>query len=460
MLAGFAGATADAFQLFELFEKKLKEHARSLPRAAVELAKQWRTDRMLRRLEALLLVADREHLLVLSGAGDVHRARPGRRRRRWRPSARAAPTPWPRRGRCSRTPTLDARAGRRGVDEAGGRDLHLHQRQPDRRGAVVNPQELTPREIVAELDRYMVGQARRQAGGGHGAAQPLAAPAGGGRAARRDPPQEHHPHRPHRRGQDRDRPPPGAAGRAPPSSRSRPPSSPRSATSAATSTRWSATWSRRPSSWSRKRRWRSCASGPARRPRSGSSTRSACGGGLGLGLPRAWRPACAGRGRRSTRPGAAGARRRGPSSGPGRSTTTAWRWRWPSAAVPVMPFMGPGMEDMAQGHPGHGPGAGQQPHPLHARRRPEEAEAAGAGPGGARAADAGGGGPHGRHGAGHPRGAGARPERRHHLHRRDRQDRRRRRRAPGAARTSPAAACSATCCPSSRAPTSTPSTGR
>jgi len=71
VLAGFAGATADAFQLFDLFEKKLKEHARSLPRAAVELAKQWRTDRMLRRLEALLVVADREHVFVLSGAGDV-----------------------------------------------------------------------------------------------------------------------------------------------------------------------------------------------------------------------------------------------------------------------------------------------------------------------------------------------------------------------------------------------------
>ncbi|HZZ86552.1 MAG TPA: ATP-dependent protease subunit HslV [Anaeromyxobacteraceae bacterium] len=71
VVAGFAGATADAFQLFELFEKKLKEHSRSLPRAAVELAKQWRTDRFLRRLEALLIVADREHTLVLSGAGDV-----------------------------------------------------------------------------------------------------------------------------------------------------------------------------------------------------------------------------------------------------------------------------------------------------------------------------------------------------------------------------------------------------
>jgi ATP-dependent HslUV protease subunit HslV len=71
VIAGFAGATADAFQLFELFEKKLKEYARSLPRAAVELAKQWRTDRFLRRLEALLVVADSEHTFVLSGAGDV-----------------------------------------------------------------------------------------------------------------------------------------------------------------------------------------------------------------------------------------------------------------------------------------------------------------------------------------------------------------------------------------------------
>jgi len=71
VVAGFAGATADAFQLFEAFEKKLSEHARSLPRAAVELAKLWRTDRMLRRLEALLLVADAEHLLLLSGSGDV-----------------------------------------------------------------------------------------------------------------------------------------------------------------------------------------------------------------------------------------------------------------------------------------------------------------------------------------------------------------------------------------------------
>lgn len=71
IIAGFAGATADAFTLFERFEAKLKDHQKQLARAAVELTKEWRTDRFLRRLEALLIVADRERTLVLSGAGDV-----------------------------------------------------------------------------------------------------------------------------------------------------------------------------------------------------------------------------------------------------------------------------------------------------------------------------------------------------------------------------------------------------
>ena len=70
-LAGFAGATADAFTLFERFEKKLEQYNGNIQRASVELAKDWRTDRMLRRLEALLIVADEEHTLVLSGTGDV-----------------------------------------------------------------------------------------------------------------------------------------------------------------------------------------------------------------------------------------------------------------------------------------------------------------------------------------------------------------------------------------------------
>ena len=71
VLAGFAGATADAFTLFERFEGKLEKHSGHLTRAAVELAKDWRTDRMLRRLEALLLVADTEASLILTGTGDV-----------------------------------------------------------------------------------------------------------------------------------------------------------------------------------------------------------------------------------------------------------------------------------------------------------------------------------------------------------------------------------------------------
>lgn len=71
ILVGFAGATADAFTLFDRFESKIKEYAGDLTRGAVELAKEWRTDRMLRRLEALLLVADREQILLISGNGDV-----------------------------------------------------------------------------------------------------------------------------------------------------------------------------------------------------------------------------------------------------------------------------------------------------------------------------------------------------------------------------------------------------
>ena len=71
ILAGFAGGTADAFTLFERFEAKLDKHQGNLLRSAVELAKDWRTDRMLRRLEAMLAVADREHSLVITGQGDV-----------------------------------------------------------------------------------------------------------------------------------------------------------------------------------------------------------------------------------------------------------------------------------------------------------------------------------------------------------------------------------------------------
>lgn len=71
VLAGFAGATADAFTLIERFEAKLEKHQGHLMRAAVELTRDWRTDRVLRRLEAMMIVADREHTLILTGNGDV-----------------------------------------------------------------------------------------------------------------------------------------------------------------------------------------------------------------------------------------------------------------------------------------------------------------------------------------------------------------------------------------------------
>ena len=71
VVAGFAGATADAFTLFEKFEEKLESYRGNITRAAVELAKDWRTDKILRRLEALLIIADREHTFIISGTGDV-----------------------------------------------------------------------------------------------------------------------------------------------------------------------------------------------------------------------------------------------------------------------------------------------------------------------------------------------------------------------------------------------------
>lgn len=71
ILAGFAGATADAFTLFEKFESKLEQYRGNLTRAAVELAKDWRTDKILRRLEALMIIADHERTFILSGNGDV-----------------------------------------------------------------------------------------------------------------------------------------------------------------------------------------------------------------------------------------------------------------------------------------------------------------------------------------------------------------------------------------------------
>ena len=212
VLAGFAGATADAFTLFERFEAKLEKHQGHLVRAAIELTKDWRTDRVLRRLEAMLAVADREASLIITGNGDVlepehgiiaigsggayaqaaarallEHTDDGTRTKSSRSRSRSPAT-------CASTPTSIT---------------------PSRRWMPSDMSHMTPQEIVSELDRHIVGQARRQARRGDRAAQPLAAPAGRREAARRDHAEEHPDDRPDRRRQDRDRAPPGRLADAP-----------------------------------------------------------------------------------------------------------------------------------------------------------------------------------------------------------------------------------------------------
>ena len=157
VLAGFAGATADAFTLFERFEAKLEKHQGHLVRAAIELTRDWRTDRVLRRLEAMLAVADATASLIITGNGDVLEPRAGHRRhrQRWRLC--------PGRGDGVAEPHRDdARADRQAFARDRRRHLHLHEPEPHRRDAGMTPdidtENLTPAQIVAELDKHIVGQ--------------------------------------------------------------------------------------------------------------------------------------------------------------------------------------------------------------------------------------------------------------------------------------------------------------
>ena len=182
VLAGFAGGTADAFTLFERFEAKLEKHSGHLLRSAVELAKDWRTDRMLRRLEAMLAVADREHSLVITGKRRRARARARPDRDRQRRRLRAG-----RRARAAREHRARRRDDRAQVAGHRRRDLHLHQPEPHDRDAWLTRDasarasateaamtQMTPEEIVSELDKHIVGQEARQARGRDRTAQPLA----------------------------------------------------------------------------------------------------------------------------------------------------------------------------------------------------------------------------------------------------------------------------------------------
>ena len=151
VLVGFAGGTADAFALVERFEAKLKDYPENVPRAAMELAKEWRTDRVLRRLEAVMAVVDAGNTLLLTGNGDVIQPTDGivgigsggKLRGSGRPGA-GGPFVVGRRG--DRPPVAGDRRG----------DRHLH--EYEHHGGEAGVRDLTPRQIVAELDRHIVGQ--------------------------------------------------------------------------------------------------------------------------------------------------------------------------------------------------------------------------------------------------------------------------------------------------------------
>ncbi len=137
VLAGFAGATADAFTLFERFEGKLEKHQGHLTRAAIELTKDWRTDRVLRRLEAMLAVADASASLIITGNGDVLEPEQGHRGHRLRRRLRAF-----RRQGLAEPHRAVRRGDRAQVARHRGRTVHLHEHAPHRRNA------LTPRVVL------------------------------------------------------------------------------------------------------------------------------------------------------------------------------------------------------------------------------------------------------------------------------------------------------------------------
>ena len=220
VVAGFAGTAADAFTLFSRFEGKLEEHRGNLPRAAVELAKDWRSDRVLRRLEAMLAVADRDHSFIVSGNGDViepddgldrHRLRrplrAGRRPRPRSPTRTSTPRPWCWRPCASppasaSTPTTTSRWRRCETSP-----IALGRMDP----AGMNALHAAP-QIVAELDRYIVGQDRAKRAVAVALRNRWRRQQPARRAARRGRAQEHHHDRAHRGREDRDRAPPGQAG--------------------------------------------------------------------------------------------------------------------------------------------------------------------------------------------------------------------------------------------------------
>ncbi len=277
VLAGFAGSTADAFTLFEKFEAKLSEFRGNLRRAAVELAKDWRTDRVLRRLEALMVVTDGKDLMLLSGTGDVVEPDDGVIGIGSGGSFALAAA----RALLLHTDLPAGEIAREAVRIASeicvftngnivSEEIAVAMTRAEPEDGGTRP--LIPREIVAELDRYIVGQGeakRAVAIALRNRWRRQQVPRG---AAGRDRPEEHHHGRaPPASGRPRSR---GGwrSWRRPPSSRWRRRSSPRWGTWGATSSRSSGTSSRSPSTWCAPRRWKRSRTRRRPTPRSASST--------------------------------------------------------------------------------------------------------------------------------------------------------------------------------------------
>ncbi len=151
VMTGFAGATADAFALLERFEAKLKDFPSNVPRAATELAKEWRTDRVLRRLEAMLAVVDARHTLLVTGNGDVVQPTDGVLGIGSGGNFAVAAA----RALVAHSSLSAVEIVRTALDD---RRRHRRVHQCEHRGGGDGVRDLTPRQIVAELDRHIVGQ--------------------------------------------------------------------------------------------------------------------------------------------------------------------------------------------------------------------------------------------------------------------------------------------------------------
>ena len=193
VITGFAGASADAFALLERFEAKLKDFPANMPRAATELAKEWRTDRALRRLEALMAVVDARHTLLLTGNGDVIQPTDGVLGIGAGGSYAVAAA----RALLKHSSLSAAEIVREALGIAAGIDIYTNTNIIVEELACA---ELTPKEIVKELNRHIVGQdaAKRAVAVAIRNRWRRQQLAGGDAAGSRS--QEHHDDRPHRRG--------------------------------------------------------------------------------------------------------------------------------------------------------------------------------------------------------------------------------------------------------------------